>query len=211
MRITVVIKHELNGYVRSPFPEVEYTQDIEEARRLPVELANILIERFGNDYSMVSAPDIRQPVKREKRHNRAVEREKTARKKTEPLTGWQALGKKSSLPGWSAALFEQKWDEQEGKCPICGRYLPIFDLGERAPHRDHSHRTGEARGLLCPGCNGLIGFCLESPTTLLRAIIYLLAYEGYPQFAPLIAGEDALNGVSIPKLIATLLPPLEEP
>ena len=50
-------------------------------------------------------------------------------------------------------MFQQRLTEQGGVCAICGgvsKALATLD-------RDHDHRTGQARGLLCRRCNILVG------------------------------------------------------
>jgi Recombination endonuclease VII len=50
-------------------------------------------------------------------------------------------------------------------CPIC--------LDERPEHVDHDHKTGEVRGVLCPGCNSGMGQLRDDPNSLRRAADYL--------------------------------------
>lgn len=40
-------------------------------------------------------------------------------------------------------------------------------------HVDHDHATGQIRGLLCFGCNSILGLVKDSPDILQRAIGYL--------------------------------------
>jgi len=51
-------------------------------------------------------------------------------------------------------LSVEQWDkmliEQSGLCALC-------DEPMRNPHVDHSHTTGEVRGLLCLRCNTMLG------------------------------------------------------
>ena len=51
-------------------------------------------------------------------------------------------------------LTVEQWDEmliaQSGLCALCMEAL-------RDPHVDHSHATGEVRGLLCLWCNTMLG------------------------------------------------------
>jgi DNA-directed RNA polymerase subunit M/transcription elongation factor TFIIS len=54
---------------------------------------------------------------------------------------------------------------ESGKCAICG--------GDTALGVDHSHETGEVRGLLCRTCNSGLGFFRDSPELLQKAIQYL--------------------------------------
>ena len=43
---------------------------------------------------------------------------------------------------------------------------------------DHDHKTGRARGLLCPNCNSAIGKLRESPALLSAAAAYLEKHCG---------------------------------
>jgi hypothetical protein len=58
---------------------------------------------------------------------------------------------------------------QNNCCAICENPLP------KGLHRhiDHCHKTGRVRGVLCQRCNVLLGFALENPRTLERAVAYL--------------------------------------
>jgi hypothetical protein len=55
--------------------------------------------------------------------------------------------------------------QQGGVCPICGRADP--------EHVDHSHETGDVRGILCFNCNGGLGQFRDSIDALLGAVDYL--------------------------------------
>ena len=54
-------------------------------------------------------------------------------------------------------------------CMVCGLELS----GDRYTHVDHSHATGQVRGLLCKPCNNLIGFARDNIQTLKNAVEYL--------------------------------------
>jgi len=53
--------------------------------------------------------------------------------------------------GFTPELFGLKLAEQNYKCAICYK-----DINESSP-ADHDHDTGLARGILCVGCNTLLG------------------------------------------------------
>jgi hypothetical protein len=60
---------------------------------------------------------------------------------------------------------------QEGLCLVCrGRY-PLH--GKDGLAVDHDHTTGVIRGLICPACNGAIGFMRDDPQRLRSAALYL--------------------------------------
>ena len=60
---------------------------------------------------------------------------------------------------------------QGGACAICG--LPEAKAYKGALHVDHCHATGAVRGLLCRGCNHVLGHLKDDPALLKRAIQYL--------------------------------------
>jgi len=64
--------------------------------------------------------------------------------------------------------FEERFAAQGGVCAICMK--PI----SKSAHRDHCHKSGEWRGLLCGPCNTGLGMFGDDPDTLSRAWAYLL-------------------------------------
>jgi len=66
---------------------------------------------------------------------------------------------------------------QKNKCKIC--YLefvegvPSPSNKEYSPHVDHSHESGEVRGLLCGNCNKGLGHFKDSKKNLQSAMEYL--------------------------------------
>lgn len=77
--------------------------------------------------------------------------------------------------GISAKEFDLMASRQNGVCAICGgnpgRVGRRGGIGRL--HIDHSHTTGQIRGLLCGNCNTMIGLAREDPLVLLKAIAYL--------------------------------------
>jgi hypothetical protein len=67
--------------------------------------------------------------------------------------------------GIGADDFDRLVAEQGGVCAICGKPDP--------EHVDHSHDTGEVRGILCFNCNGGLGQFRDSIDTLRSAATYL--------------------------------------
>ena len=63
--------------------------------------------------------------------------------------------------------------KQEGKCRICER-----EPGSRKLSIDHSHSTGQVRGLLCTNCNLALGNLKDSPLLAVRAAQYLMGQLG---------------------------------
>lgn len=71
--------------------------------------------------------------------------------------------------------YEEMYKEQGGKCALCG--LPEKATNGDKTARlciDHDHDTGEVRGLLCRGCNHILGAIETKPKEwLLKAEAYL--------------------------------------
>lgn len=67
--------------------------------------------------------------------------------------------------GISLIDYEELFNKQNGLCKICGK--------EKELHVDHSHKTGEVRGLLCHRCNNGLGCFDDSPALIQSAIAYL--------------------------------------
>lgn len=80
-----------------------------------------------------------------------------------------AAGRKHEY-GMTQEAFDQMFQQQEGKCAICGCLM-------ESPHVDHNHITGEIRKLLCRKCNSILGFANDSIEILGNAIQYLEAYN----------------------------------
>lgn len=66
--------------------------------------------------------------------------------------------------------YNQMFDNQEGKCKICGTHK--LELKRRLSV-DHCHKTGKIRGLLCSNCNHGLGSFKDSVSFLENAINYL--------------------------------------
>jgi hypothetical protein len=71
-----------------------------------------------------------------------------------------------NLAAYDAMLFAQG-----GKCAICQTTPETQRYG--VFHVDHCHSTGVVRGLLCRGCNQMLGVVSDDPAKLHRAIAYL--------------------------------------
>ena len=69
---------------------------------------------------------------------------------------------------------------QGGGCAICGTTSPTGKSGQFGPvfHVDHSHKTGQIRGLLCNLCNVGIGALRDSSDLLIKATKYLEKFNG---------------------------------
>src|SRR5437016_1776154 len=66
--------------------------------------------------------------------------------------------------------FDEFLEKQDGKCPICGANITLFNVAQV----DHSRMTGKVRGLLCRRCNSANGMYGDDPKLLQKAADYLL-------------------------------------
>jgi hypothetical protein len=87
--------------------------------------------------------------------------------------------KKYRRYGVSAAWFEGKMSEQNGLCSICGcPETGKHHSGNPLPLSiDHSHVTGQVRGLLCRLCNNHLHSVEKKPDWPTRAVAYLERYK----------------------------------
>lgn len=67
-------------------------------------------------------------------------------------------------------IYNKMFDEQKGRCKICGRHQSEF---KKRLSVDHCHETLKVRGLLCSKCNMGIGHFKDNIDLLKSAIEYL--------------------------------------
>lgn len=75
--------------------------------------------------------------------------------------------------GWTLKLFNQAWEEQQGKCAICAIDLVNGGRSLTSVSADHCHQTGQLRSLLCAACNRGLGCFKDSKALLTKAAEYL--------------------------------------
>ena len=73
--------------------------------------------------------------------------------------------------GVDLATYAAMLAAQNGKCDIC--LTPAVEQHNGVLHVDHCHASGAVRGLLCRGCNHMLGVVQDNPALLTRAIHYL--------------------------------------
>jgi hypothetical protein len=83
---------------------------------------------------------------------------------------WRQLGIiKRDSSAFLYTDFDYLYQIQQGSCAICKRHQSTF---ERTLAADHDHKTGFIRGLLCLGCNSMLGV-LENKEFVKAALLYL--------------------------------------
>jgi hypothetical protein len=80
------------------------------------------------------------------------------------------------VTGFTEEDFQQKLNEQEKRCAICGTDNP----GNMGWQADHCHETLIKRGVLCHLCNKGLGHFKDNIELLLKAIKYLERYHKEP-------------------------------
>lgn len=73
--------------------------------------------------------------------------------------------------GVTLADYDAMLAAQGGKCAVCLTTPETQRYG--VFHVDHCHTSGAVRGLLCRGCNNILGVVNDDPAALARAIAYL--------------------------------------
>ena len=75
--------------------------------------------------------------------------------------------------GWTAELYEQRKQEQNNLCAICGKAQDYKALAA-----DHEHSVPpKPRGLLCEICNRGLGLFVDDPALLRKAAAYIEKYK----------------------------------
>jgi len=59
---------------------------------------------------------------------------------------------------------------RSGECEICNSTVDTVV--------DHCHTTGKVRGMLCSGCNSILGYAKDNTDTLQKAVEYFNKYRG---------------------------------
>jgi hypothetical protein len=98
----------------------------------------------------------------------------------ETLTVGSRHQERLSRVGQTPEGYEALWNQQDGKCAICGHAESVICSKkgeERLLAQDHDHETGMLRGLLCTRCNIGIGY-LQDNSELLRAAAEYLYRHG---------------------------------
>lgn len=114
---------------------------------------------------------------------RAQERERYAGNRDEILAKQKAARPRKRVTelrrrrqqryGLTPEQYEEMYDEQHGRCAICGERLAVLCV-------DHDHATGAIRGLLCSPCNLAVGFLRDDPARARAAALYLTNPPGSP-------------------------------
>lgn len=80
--------------------------------------------------------------------------------------------------GISLSKYQEMLDRQGGVCAICGKAeTHANQYRVLALAVDHSHITGDVRGLLCHACNTAIGLLGENPVLFAAAVVYLSQHQ----------------------------------
>jgi hypothetical protein len=139
---------------------------------LPVNCFYVKDRRTGRRYTwckkchMALTTASREPL-------RDYEREKARRDADPEKFARYDLRRRAKAMGFDPDEMEARFAAHNGVCEICGRGPRESVQAKKRLTIDHSHETGEFRGLICHDCNILLGMARDSIKTLLSAISYL--------------------------------------
>jgi hypothetical protein len=108
-----------------------------------------------------------------RKHREAV---RSNPEKHESVKALQRESRRKSEFGISGEQYGAALDEQERRCAICRSVFTEYQDGN-PPCIDHCHDKNEFRGLLCRGCNLMLGYAKDSIEILQSAIRYLEAFN----------------------------------
>lgn len=97
-----------------------------------------------------------------------INAERRARLEANPEIGFKY---RLARYGLTLTDFEAMRQAQGDRCLICKTHFGT--TRQLRPFVDHCHRTNRSRGLLCNGCNALLGCARDDPKILRAAIQYL--------------------------------------
>lgn len=108
---------------------------------------------------------------------RAIDKSYRDKKKEDPVWWNKELTRLRNrnrfyVTGFTTELFDQRLEEQGGRCAICG----TTDPGATNWHADHCHETKQPRGVLCKKCNTGIGMLNDNIEIVEAALRYLQHY-----------------------------------
>ena len=134
----------------------------------------------GKTYTYGSCDSCRRENAKKKYYSKTPEerREKVQRNKKDPLT--RKAYKLKHKYNLTLERYNNMLIEQDDRCPICDEPLveDVFEKNVKGvsnkPHVDHCHETGRVRGLVCKGCNLILGYAKDDPNILYNAIDYLI-------------------------------------
>jgi hypothetical protein len=90
------------------------------------------------------------------------------------------MSRKSTLAkyGLTPEEYDKMFDEQDGKCAVCGREPEGTGVSRHNLVVDHDHVSGITRSLLCDFCNRGLGIFRDDPDLLINAALYLIKHQG---------------------------------
>jgi len=108
---------------------------------------------------------------------KACESKTTSKRRNADPVAAEKIRRKAHLKnyGLTPGDYDKLFEEQSGKCKICGTTDP--GASYKYLSVDHDHETGEVRGLLCNSCNRALGF-FKDDTNLLECHQVLKSIRG---------------------------------
>lgn len=119
--------------------------------------------RIAPQKKLASAENFAKPEKKQRRKAYLATR-------VEQDRVWNKNYKMERAYGIDIEVFSETLKAQHYHCPICSKHM---SADSRHWHVDHNHTTGAVRGIICSGCNLLLGHAKDNTATLRAAAEYL--------------------------------------
>lgn len=106
-------------------------------------------------------------------HTKEIQAKYDAKRRSQKRLDYKKNRQIANNYGITVEDYDRMFQDQGGRCKICGTLEAHSNISGRRFSIDHCHATGKIRGLLCVRCNTGIGMFKDNIDYLISAISYL--------------------------------------